>query len=204
MISLAYILKNEEAYIERSLLSIKDIADEIVAIDFGSEDGTTEILKKFNVNFKIAEWNDDFSDARNKLKSFCSEPWILMVDADEHFEGENVNLIKHAVNISEDDFVGWELPRKNHYPLHDSDSPYHSHPFFPDFQLRLFKNIPEIFFSGTVHEGVKQSIEVADLGQIGRLSVFLHHHLFRGNQRDNESKKRIYYEYLNSKGENDG
>jgi glycosyltransferase involved in cell wall biosynthesis len=197
MISLAYIVKNEEKYISRSIESARRVCGEIVVLDAFSQDKTVEICKGLGAVVFQEEWKDDFSYARNKLLSYCKGDWVFMLDADEHVETENTDLITHAVNMSSsDDIVAWQLPRKNHYPLHDADSPYYSHPFFPDFQTRLFKRLPEIFFSGVVHEGVSQSIMAGNLGQIGRVSVFIHHHMFRGDKEGLEKTKGEYYSKL--------
>jgi len=199
MITLAYILKNEERYIERSIRSVMDIADEIVVLDTGSDDSTVDICRSLGAKIFTHKWNDDFSEARNAMKSHCGEGWILMLDADEHLEGENIGLIRNAVEIAAaDGIVAYQMPRKNHYPDHDSDSPYFKEPFYPDFQTRLFANIDEIFFSGRVHEGVVQSIEASDVGGIGRISPVIHHHMFRGDMEANQTVKEEYYRMLSN------
>lgn len=197
MISLAYILLNEEKYIERSILSASDIADEIVVLDGGSEDGTIAICEKLGAKVFLEPWADDFSLARNILKKHCKCEWILMLDADEHLEGERIDLLKIAMDMAaQDDIVAYQMPRKNHYPTHDSDSPFYTSPFYPDFQTRLFANIDDIYFSGRVHEGVMQSIQMSDIGGIGRVPVTIHHHMFRGNKELNENIKAEYYDSL--------
>jgi glycosyltransferase involved in cell wall biosynthesis len=199
MISLAYILKNESLYIERSIASARSAAGEIVVLDTGSEDDTVEICEGLGAKVFRCEWEDDFSKARNLLKSHCSGDWILMLDADEHLEGENVALLPEAVSVAlENGIVAYQMPRKNHYPLHDSDSPYFMAPFFPDFQTRLFANVDDIYFSGRVHEGVLQSIEMSDIGGVGRVSTTIHHHMFRGDKDFYEKSKEEYYDKLSS------
>jgi glycosyltransferase involved in cell wall biosynthesis len=197
MISLAYILKNEEAYIMRSIKSVCDAVDEIVVLDMGSEDDTASICEGLGAKVFHHEWKDDFSEARNALLDKCDGDWVLMMDADEHLEGENLDLIRQGVDQAEkNEIAGYQFMRKNHYPSHESDSPYFGAPFFPDFQLRLFRNMEEIYFSGRVHEGVMQSIEAADVGGIGRLPICIHHHMFRGDKEKNESVKGDYYKKL--------
>ena len=194
MISLAYILLNEEAYIRRSIESIRAVADEIVVVDHHSSDQTSLICESLGAKVYQSEWVHDFSHARNYAKSLCAEPWVLFVDADEHFEGENIELIKQAVRSSDEaSVVAWSFIRRNHYPSHDADSPFFRHPFYPDPQVRLFKNVNEIYFSGAVHEGVVQSINEGKVGTIGRLSLCIHHHMFRGNKEQFEESKGRYY-----------
>ncbi|MBU7227491.1 glycosyltransferase [Staphylococcus pseudintermedius] len=45
-ISVVYIVKNERDYIIKSLLSILDLANEIIIVDTGSEDNTLYLIKK--------------------------------------------------------------------------------------------------------------------------------------------------------------
>ena len=45
-LSVAMITMNEERILEKTLESVKDIADEIVIVDSGSSDRTEEIAKK--------------------------------------------------------------------------------------------------------------------------------------------------------------
>ena len=199
MISLAYITRNEAEYIGRSINSARIIAGEIIVVDAFSEDSTVDICKELGAKVYQEPWKHDFSHARNIMRSRCTLPWILSLDADEHLEGEDLSLITKAVDCAEaEDIVAWFLPRKNHYPSHDPDSPYFASPFFPDLQLRLFRNLPNIFYSGAVHEGVLPSIEVGEVGKTGRLAVYIHHHMFRGNQAKFEAEKGAYYKKIES------
>ena len=198
MISLAYIVRNESAYIGRSIRSAIGVAAEVVVIDAESSDDTAGICRGLGAKVVTEPWRDDFSHAKNLMVSHCSHPWILNLDADEHLEGENLGILLEAIKASAaDNIVAWQLPRKNHYPSHDPDSPFFTAPFYPDYQTRLFRNDPKrIFFSGRVHEGVVQAIEAGRLGDVGRLSVCIHHHMFRGDQEKHEKEKAAYYKRL--------
>jgi len=197
VISLAYITWNEAKYIERSIQSAKAVATEIVVLDAKSDDGTPDICARLGAKVISESWRDDFSYARNILKGACTQPWIFSLDGDEHVEGENLDVLKRAASAAAaDGIVAFQFPRKHHYPSHDPQSPFFGPPFYPDFQTRLFKNVPEIFYSGRVHEGVVQSIEVAQLGGIGRVPVCIHHHMFRGDQAKYEVSKASYYDKL--------
>ena len=48
-ISLCMIVKNEEDVIGRCLECVKDVVDEIIIVDTGSNDSTIEIVKKYTV-----------------------------------------------------------------------------------------------------------------------------------------------------------
>lgn len=58
--------KNEEKNIARALSSVADIADEIVIVDTGSSDRTTEIAGGFGAKIFHSEWCEDFAAADRK------------------------------------------------------------------------------------------------------------------------------------------
>ena len=92
---------NEKNFIETVLKNVKkniDINDNIVVIDDGSNDGTTELLKKYESDEQI---NCIFNDANsgkgnaviNGLKSSKLNELILIQDADlEYDPGDYKNI----------------------------------------------------------------------------------------------------------------
>ena len=84
-ISACYIAKNEGVNIEKSLHSIKDIADEIIFIDTGSTDNTIAIAEKYGAKVYSLPWQDDFSAPRNFALAKANGDWIIFIDADEYF-----------------------------------------------------------------------------------------------------------------------
>ena len=97
-ISLVMIVKNEEAVLGRCLESVKDIVDEIVIVDTGSEDCTKEIAKSFNAKVYDFKWVNDFSAARNFALSKAIGEWRLILDADEYIEKGNREEILRVLN----------------------------------------------------------------------------------------------------------
>ena len=82
-ISLCMIVKNEEANLSKCLSSIKDIVDEIVVVDTGSNDATKEIARRFTDKVLDFDWVDDFSKARNYAFEQATKDYILWLDADD-------------------------------------------------------------------------------------------------------------------------
>ena len=65
-IGLCMIVKNEEEVLARCLDSAKDVADEIVIVDTGSDDATIDIAKKYTDKVYSYRWNFDFAAARSR------------------------------------------------------------------------------------------------------------------------------------------
>lgn len=100
-ISLCMIVKNEENVIERCINTVKDIVDEIIIVDTGSEDNTKEKIKKYNAKIYDFTWRDDFAAARNFAFSKASMDYILWLDADDVLEKKDqdkLKLLKKNIN----------------------------------------------------------------------------------------------------------
>jgi len=82
-ISLCMIVKNEEKVLGRCLNSVRDLVDEIIIIDTGSNDSTKYIASGFTPHVFDYIWNYDFSEARNFSFSKATKDYILWLDADD-------------------------------------------------------------------------------------------------------------------------
>ena len=89
-LSIAMIVKNEEKYLEKCLLSTERLKNkidyEIIIIDTGSTDNTMSIARQFTDKVYESKWNNDFSYMRNLSISYCKGDWVLILDADEVIE----------------------------------------------------------------------------------------------------------------------
>ncbi|WP_435922715.1 glycosyltransferase [Paenibacillus sp. DYY-L-2] len=170
-ISLCMIVKDEERFLERCLLSTKGIVDEIIIVDTGSTDRTIDIAKAYEAKVFHFEWKNDFAKARNESLIHATGEYILVLDADEYIDKEHGPLLEP---LSEDAYF---LSIKS--VLKGGVSTIHS-------AIRLFKNCPEFRFTGRIHE---QIIVPIDEGYTqSPLAVLVHHD---GYLRDviNEKKK---------------
>lgn len=86
-VSAVLIVKDEEDVLDACLASVA-WADEIVVYDTGSTDTTVEIARRHTDVVIEGYWDDDFGAARNRALAHATGDWILVIDADEVFEGD--------------------------------------------------------------------------------------------------------------------
>lgn len=80
-LSVVIITCNEEANIERCLMSVPKGA-EVIIVDSGSTDRTCEIAESFGARVVQRDFTS-FSEQKNIACSYATRSWILSLDADE-------------------------------------------------------------------------------------------------------------------------
>ncbi len=174
---------NEEKKIKNCLESVHKFADEIIFVDNNSTDKTTEIAKKYT-NKIFTQKNDpqNIDLQKNLGIQKATKDWILVLDADEIVSVELAEEIKETINsqsttpftkggqgdlkANEDPISGYQIPRKN---IIFNKWIQHSG-WYPDYQLRLFKNGKGKYEKKHVHE------PISVLGNTGKLTHPLIHH----------------------------
>lgn len=97
-ISLCMIVKNEEDVLERCLNSFKDVFDEIIIVDTGSNDSTKQIAQKFTDKVFDFKWINDFSAARNYSFSLATSNFVMWLDADDVITPSELQKLKKLKN----------------------------------------------------------------------------------------------------------
>ena len=149
LLSVAMIAFNEERIIEQTLTSIQNWVDEIIVVDSKSTDSTLSILEMFSVRLYQKDW-EGYAKQKNFAISKCTGDWILVLDADEivsdSLRDEILKTIKNP-GIK----TGFFIPRK----LYIGKRWIKYGGYYPDCQLRLFKNnIGGHFPDRVVHESI--------------------------------------------------
>lgn len=131
-ISVVIITLNEEKNIARCLNSVTGIADEVVVVDSGSTDGTSQICKEYGARFISHPWQG-FAETKNFANSQALHPLILSLDADEALSEELRNSIR---KIKNEGFSGvvWSMNRLTNY----CGSWIKHCGWYPDKKIRLF------------------------------------------------------------------
>jgi glycosyltransferase involved in cell wall biosynthesis len=164
-ISYAITVCNELEEIKRLvefLLNHKREQDEIVVLM--DENGTQEVndfLLDSVGKIKIANFlfQKDFSAFKNHLNSLCSGDYIFNIDADEI---PSETLIKYLPEIIENnpDIKAYAVPRVNtvegltleHIQKWGWNINEIGWVNYPDYQTRIYKNDPDVYWERPVHE----------------------------------------------------
>ena len=161
------IVKDEEAFLGRCLDSIKALVDEIIVVDTGSIDRTVDIAGSYGAKIYHHAWEGDFSKHRNQSISYAGGDWILIMDADEVIAARDLDEIRSILaKIEADGFVFTLRNYESDYNIanltmnpNDYEEGKGYPGFIPSDLIRLFKNDPDIYFAGKVHETVTESFQ---------------------------------------------
>lgn len=130
-LSVVIIAYNEEKNIERCLLSVKAVADEIVVLDSGSKDATAAICARHGVKFFTHPF-DGHIQQKNRAITYASYPHVLSLDADEALDetlAKSIQEVKAGFNKQ-----GYYMNRLTNYCGH-----WVKHcGWYPDTKLRLW------------------------------------------------------------------
>ena len=154
-VSLAVIARNEEAVIGRCLESAKQVVDELIVVDTGSQDRTRELASKAGAKVIECPWVDDFSAARNASLDACAGEWILVLDADEYLPESSGKAIRHLLSKP--------CPSPRAFQLINKSSTDGGKTGMLGKIVRLFPNRPDVRYEWPVHEQVATSLQRANI-----------------------------------------
>ena len=146
-LSAVIITLNEERNIERCLLSLRNIVDEIVVIDSFSTDRTEEKCKKFGVKF-IQHSFKGYATQKNFAMESAKYDIVLNLDADEVLSEE----LKKAILTAKQNWRadGYYFNRLTNYC-----GKWIKHcGWYPDRKLRLVDRRKAKWGGGEVHEKI--------------------------------------------------
>lgn len=180
-ISLAMIVKNEASRLGSCLESVKALVDEIIIVDTGSTDSTLQVARQYTNKVYLYEWQGDFSAARNFAIAQATGDWLLSLDADETLlcdAGQLKDLVSEDKNIE-----AYMLPLE--HPINELTGEVNHF-----LVLRLFRNKPEYYFLGKIHEQVvvknPQVVGIAGKAKIK-------HALLPAKERNHKKKRNLAY-----------
>ena len=144
----------------KQLIEGKDPEDEIIVqLDDTATDKVKFVVDSYPIKSITFPLNKDFATFKNNIKNVCSGDYIFFIDADEYLSEHLLKLLKQVleVNAQIDCFA---IPRVNtveglteeHIKMWGWRVNVRGRVNWPDYQTRICKNIPEINWTGKVHE----------------------------------------------------
>lgn len=145
MISVLIITKNDWDVIADCIKSVKDLADEIIVVDGGSEDNTIEVSEMLGARV-VKNTFRDFSDQRNLALSLAKKDWVFYIDSDERATPEFIKEVRLKTQdlSSGSNIGGFYVQRKTFYLGRDWG--------FSDHVERIFRKDKLKGWHGVVHE----------------------------------------------------
>lgn len=174
------IVRNEERCLERCLASVSTQVDEIVVVDTGSSDSSLDIAKAFNAMILEIEWPGAFDVARNVSLDQVKTDWVLWLDADEWFEGDNATKLLTNIDTSKEAFI---CERRDWMNQKDAGSTE---------LIRLWKHRPNRRFVGVVHESIPDFDAAMDSkGLIAKSESIIEHDGYTGPLHKQKLERNI-------------
>ena len=149
------------------LLKGKRPQDEIVVlVDMTKNEPTSELLGYLHrlssnnyIHLSEQTFNNHFADWKNHLTSICSGDYIFQIDADEYPDELFISHLPDLLELNPENEV-YLVPRINtvegltdehiaKWGWHVNAAGWVNH---PDYQWRIWKNVPEITWVNKVHE----------------------------------------------------
>jgi len=146
-ISAVIITKNEERNIERCLVSLQNVVDEVIVVDSFSTDETETICKKYNVRFYQQEWLG-YAKQKNQANELTTNDIILSIDADEALSPELQKSILQLKQSGNTNSLG-KMNRLNNY----CGKWIRHGGWYPDRKIRIF-NKNHAHWEGEIHETI--------------------------------------------------
>ncbi len=150
-LTLAILARNCAEELSETLVSLRNVADEILVLDTGSTDDTASIAEKLGAKVYHRPWEDSFSAARNHLQIRASGDFILWMDAGETLSRDHATLLREFVNEEAQVNSAYQLrismPRVNEFSAGEQVA-----------RIRLIPNRPGLLWTGLVRESLERSL----------------------------------------------
>jgi tetratricopeptide (TPR) repeat protein len=181
-VTVSMIVRDEAEVLAVALASVVEWAAEVVVVDTGSSDSSLDVARRAGAVVRSIEWTDDFSAARNVSIDVATQPWVLIFDADEWIDPEDVPRI--AALLAGDPSCAYRFAQHNYV-----DSPSYAGVRLGAMppvwgleavgwvvarQVRLIPNHPDLRYEGAVHETLVPSLERAGV-RLADAEIPVHH-----------------------------
>lgn len=148
-LSVVIIARNEAPRIGPCLESAA-FADEVIVVDGLSEDGTVELCRSKGARVFERAW-PGYGAQKNFAMAQASQPWVLILDADERVPDPLRQEIEAALRgAGQAGAVAYRIPRRNYF--YGRWARYGG--LFPDYQVRLLRRGAGRYNDAALHENL--------------------------------------------------
>jgi hypothetical protein len=150
------------------------------------------------ITLKESAFQNNFAEWKNELNSMCNGDYIFNIDADEIPSETFINNIHELIELNPE-IKAYALPRVNtvegltqkHIQKWGWRIDDKKRINWPDYQVRIYKNTPEIYWEGKVHETLNIRDKAVSL-PIETQDWALHH----PKTIERQEKQNNYYDTL--------
>lgn len=186
------------------LLQHKRVQDNIVILydEVNGDPAIEHYLRTHSVNrsfsWHSAKFENHFADWKNKLSSLCSGDYIFQIDADEVPHEKLIETLPYILEENHGDIEVYLVPRVNTVKglteshikqwgwVVDDEKRIN----WPDYQWRVWKNVPEIKWINKVHERLEGFKVWSPLPEMTEYS------LYHPKTIERQEKQNNYYNTL--------
>jgi len=137
MVTVIILTYNEQIHIERTLINVSKLTDDIVIVDSFSTDKTQEICERYGTRFFQNPFINQAEQMNWAIDNVPFEkPWIFRLDADEYLTDELIEEIKTKIPTLEEKYTGVFLKRRVYF----QDKWIKRGGYYPTWILRLWRN----------------------------------------------------------------
>ena len=111
------ITKNEADRIARCVASMLQVCREVIVLDSGSTDATVAIARGLGARVEHLDWQG-FAVQKNAAIALASQPWVLLLDADEWLEAPAQVALRQLFDGAVEQADVWLLLRRTHFLGH--------------------------------------------------------------------------------------
>jgi len=185
-VSIVIITKNEADVIAGCIQKARLITDDIVVIDNGSTDDTTEIAGIYGCRVYNTTW-EGYGANKNKGIEAARYNWILSIDADEVPDNELIGAL-HKLKLN-DSAIVYDIKFRTYF----GGKPIRFGSWGRDHHIRLFNRNLVKWSETMVHE----TLILPENIQVKKISGLLHHYSVKNVSE--YDIKGLYYAKLSAK-----
>ncbi|WP_169896765.1 TPR domain-containing glycosyltransferase [Clostridium chromiireducens] len=177
------IVKNEEKNIGKCIESYKNIVNEIIVVDTGSDDNTVTIAKELGAKVFYYKWNNSFCRAKNFALGKAKGDWIIFLDADEYFDStDKIENLLNSLSMKKIDCIVSKLINiDRNLDLIKDVNP----------TIRIFRNSPKIKFKNDIHEVLYRQDRPLSRYIVENDDIIIYHTGYSSDIIENKVKRNI-------------